>query len=210
MTPKQHLLSIAAAVLLPLGAQAADPPPPPPPPPMDLSGWVQLRSTDLYGPQWPKAHPDDEEGINPAYAAWHLSEFDPRPLLVKHEFDTVTLSWTHGDPPVTETYQAVRDVSMTVWVGDDGNLHATIHNVSETRPTVTDQTFIGMLVVPAGQSAEAWRNALTDDPLPLDITAYRAITVVPEPASAPLLAAGVCAALLWGRRRWPLAATVAR
>lgn len=201
MTPLRFLMTLAVAALLPLTGRADDTGGPPPPPPMDLSGWVQLSRADLYGPQWPKANPDDEEGINPAYATWHLSEFDPRPLLVKHYFDTVTLQWTHGDPPVTESYLATRDVTMTLWVGDDGNLHSFTHYVAETRPKVTDENFIGMLVVPEGQSAEAMRVALTDVPLPLDVTAYRNVTTVPEPRTAAQLAAGLCVALAFARTR---------
>ena len=66
---------------------------------------------------------------------------------------------------------------------------------------MTDESFIGMLVVPEGQSAEAMRNALTDVPLPLDVTAYRNVTTLPEPGTVVQLAAGLCVALAFARTR---------
>lgn len=69
---------------------------------------------------------------------------------------------------------------MNVWVGDDGNLHYFAYFKSEVNGVVTDQSFIGMLPTPPGESVQRLFQELSGTP-PLTVDGFRKVRFVPEP-----------------------------
>lgn len=206
MIGKRFRIPLLATLLLLRTLAFADPSGlPPPPPPIDLSGWVQISPSLLFGtnPSWPRYEPDDTEGVNPAYAAWSLSPFDGRVLRILSLHQTVTREVMQGDPPVRVLYQSDIDSSMEIWMGDDGNLHAFASYESEING-VTDQSFMyGMLPTPPGTTAAALFASLVGIGPPSSASALRNVPMVPEPAEWSMMLAGLMAlgAQLRKRRR---------
>jgi hypothetical protein len=187
------LVLSAAAAWWPLFAHADDDPPPP----VDLSGWVFVDIPSMYGEQWP-------EGYNPDYAAWRVPK-DGRPYQVKAITLTVNREYTYGDPPITTSYWSFTDVAMGIWIGDDRQIHSfTTYKYQNVYGRTVDETFVGMLTVPPGTSAEALFSALAPQTVPTNLATWHAVPTIPEPASLSLALAGavVCAC---ARRRAPSA-----
>lgn len=166
---------------------------PPPPPPVDLSTWIGVDIPSMYGDQWP-------DGFNPEFAAWRVPT-DGRPYQVKSMTLDVFRTHSWDQPPITVGYWSFTDVSMGLWIGDDGQIHAfaTYEHEDETGQLI-DETFVSMLRVPPGTSAEAVFDSLANQSVPTDLAAWRAIPTIPEPAGAPLVLAGALACT-WARRR---------
>jgi hypothetical protein len=195
-----------AALLMLFATQTpvfANPPEQPAPPPIDLSKWLQISPTILFGtnPDWPRWEPTDKEGINPAYLAWDLSPFDGRNLKILGFVESGTREITYGDPPITKVENWISDSSMQIWIGDDGNLHSFAHYTSEINGVVQNTFMYGMLPTPEGTTAAAIFATLQNLSAPLTADALRNVQMIPEPSNAMMLTAGMFVVFLAGFRK---------
>jgi len=175
----------------------AGPGDPPPPPPVDLTAWRQVAITDIFGTQWP----DD---FNPEFVDWLVPK-DGRPYNNKSETLTITRSSTDGNPPVTVTYSSITDVTMGIWIGDDGYPHYyVIYSFENLSGNTIVENFAGILYPSDGETSKGIFKTLETQAVPTSLEQFRSVVTIPEPQTAALCLGGLAIASVLARRRRPV------